>query len=189
VEAAGQAIEVAKVNAARHLTDTALGTAGVAPLSIREARTAAIEAADHLEACVAARDALNSERAEGHEGLSAILVTDAARAVIKAEVSGRVAAMASRVAELQRQLVAAGSALEWLSSRGALPPVARGEVDPIGRTVGLLRVPPTEWALGGTVRYSTSFAEPTGAVAWEAAFEALKRDATTLLPEVGVDGG
>jgi hypothetical protein len=97
VAAADQGIEVAKVNAARHLTDTALGTAGVAPLSIREARAAAIEAADHLEACVAARDALNSERAEGHEGLSAILVTDAARAVIKGGVGARVVKQPWRV--------------------------------------------------------------------------------------------
>jgi hypothetical protein len=38
VEAADEAIEIAKSNAARHLTDVARGTAGAPPQTIREAR-------------------------------------------------------------------------------------------------------------------------------------------------------
>ena len=63
VEAADEAIETAKSNAARHLTDVARGTAGVPPQTIREARAAAIEAADHLDSCLAAAEALRAEAA------------------------------------------------------------------------------------------------------------------------------
>jgi hypothetical protein len=118
VEAAAEAIETAKANAARHLTDTALGTAGAAPQSIRQARAAAIEAADDLEACLAAREALQAEMADGNDW-STLRVQDAAVAVLRAEMAGRGVALAARVAEMQRQLVAAGSALEWLSRAGA----------------------------------------------------------------------
>jgi hypothetical protein len=181
VDAAGEAVEAAPSNAARHLTDTALGTAGAAPQTIREARAAAIEAADHLDSCLAAREALGSEQAAGNNGLPALLVTDAAVAVVKAEVAGRAAAMAAEVAELQRRLVVRGSALEWLSNKGVLPPGARGAEDPIRDTVRRMEVSPQQWA-NGTIRYATSVFEPTGRLAWEAAFEQLLRDANAPLP-------
>jgi hypothetical protein len=188
VAAADEDIETAKVNAARHLTDTTLGNAGVAPLSIREARAAAIEAADHLEACLAAREASNAERAEGHEGLSAILVQDAAVAVLKSEAAGRGAALASRVAELQRELVAHGSGLEWLSRAGVFQ-VERGVDSDIRHTIVRMESTPRQWATTAARPGAEPFAQPLGAQRWQAAFEALKRDATTPLPEVDVDVG
>ena len=181
VEAADEAIEAAKSNAARHLTDVARGTAGVPPQTIREARAAAIEAAEHLGSCLSAREALRAERPRAIADLAALLVTDAAVAVVKAEVAGRAAAMAAQVAQLQRQLVAHGSALEWLSNKGVLPPGARGEEDPIRDTVRRLELAPQQWAIGA-IRYAASFAEPVGSRAWQAAFEALTRDANTPLP-------
>jgi hypothetical protein len=119
-ETAAEAIETAKSNAARHLTDTALGTAGEAPQSIRAARAGAIEAADHLEACLAAREALRAELSseESRPTLARLRVEDAAKAVIRVEMRQRALAVAERVAEMQRELVAAGSALQWLSRAG-----------------------------------------------------------------------
>ena len=109
-------------------------------------------------------------------------MTDAAVAVVKAEVAGRAAAMAAEVAQLQRQLVAHGSALEWLSNKGVLPPGARGEEDPIRDTVRRMEMAPSQWAIG-TIRYATSFAEPVGSRAWQAAFERLQTDANAELPD------
>ena len=93
VEAADEDVETAKADAARHLTDVARGTAGVPPQTIREARAAAIEAADHLDACLVAREALKAEKA-GDNGISALLVR-MPRAVIRAEVAASGVAMAA----------------------------------------------------------------------------------------------
>jgi hypothetical protein len=194
VEAATEAIETAKSNAARHLTDVALGTAGEAPLSIRQARAAAIEAADHLEACLAAREALNAERVEG-KGWSAensrLDVEAAAVAVIRAEMAARGVALVAQVARLQRELVARGSALQWLSKAGVFPRSGRSDDNGYGEpaadenirhTVWRMESTPSQWAIADTL-HAAPFAIPTGGQRWAAAFEALKCDASTVLPE------
>jgi hypothetical protein len=185
LETTAEAIETAKANAARHLTDTALGTAGAAPQSIRQARAAAIEAADDLEACLAARDALKAEMADD-KGWSALQVQDAAVAVLRAEMAGRGVALAARVADMQRQLVAAGSGLEWLSRAGAFrePGGRHGEAadENIRHIVHRMELAPNQWTMS-TKPHAAPFAQPTGAQRWQAAFEALKRDATAALPE------
>jgi hypothetical protein len=186
VAAADQGIEVSKSNAARHLTDTALGVAGEPPQSIRQARATAIEAADNLEVCIAAREGLNAEQVDVH-GLATLRVQDAAVAVLRAEMAGRGVALAARVAEMQRQLVAAGSALEWLAKEGVFrePGGRRGEADEnIRRTVWrMMDSTPRQWATILEGPGAVPFAQPTGAQRWQAAFEALKRDANTPLPE------
>jgi hypothetical protein len=180
VEATAEAIEVAKSNVARHLTDTALGTAGAAPQTFRQARAAAIEAADHLEACLAAREALQSEQVDVH-GLAALSVQNAAVAVLRAEVGKRGVALATRVDALQRELVALGSELEWLFRKGAVPQVEKD--DPIRDAVRRLDSTPRQWTIGDIYRHHAAFAQPVGAQRWQAAFEALKRDANAALPE------
>jgi hypothetical protein len=62
--------------------------------------------------------------------------------------------------------------------------VFRGSDAAIRDTVARLDVAPNQWSIG-TIRYPTSFAVPIGANAWQAAFEALQRDAATPLPEDG----
>jgi hypothetical protein len=185
VEATAEAIEVAKSNVARHLTDTALGTAGAAPQSIRQARAAAIEAADHLEACIAAREALKADMAAVNDW-SALKVQDAAVAVLRAEMAGRGVALAAKVAEMQRELVALGSALEWLSRAGAFrePGGRPGEADEnIRRTVWrMMDSTPRQWATILEGPGAVPFAQPIGAQQLQAAFEVLKRDARTPLP-------
>jgi hypothetical protein len=181
-EAAETALAEAQGNAARHAVDKALGTAGAAPMTIREARAAAIEAQDHLDECRATRAALKTDLDGRDTGLSALRVTDAAKAVIRSEMAERAIALAARVAEMQRELVARGSALEWLANAGVCPKVERGADDVIRHVVQRMESAPNQWSIG-TIRYATSFAQPTGALAWEAAFEALKRDAAAALPE------
>ena len=182
VEVADEAIETAKVNAARHLTDTALGTAGAPPQTIREARAAAIEAADHLDSCLAAREALRAETA-GDNDLSGLLLRDAVRAVIRAEAAGRAVALAAKVLELQRKLVEVGSGLQWLANADVLPRPDSGQVDSFATTLQRLEAT-NSWAMG-PIKYASSFAVPSGGNAWAQAFEALKRDANAALPDFG----
>jgi hypothetical protein len=181
LDAAGEAVEAAPSNAAKHLTDVARGTAGEPPLTIRQARAVAIEAADHLEACLAARDALNAERVDGSTGLSALLVTDAARAVVRAEMADRGAALAADISQLQRELVARGSALEWLANAGVFPQKnGRPADDAIRHTV--FRMEQTsQWTMSEQPG-AAPFARPGGRLAWQAAFELLLADASTPLP-------
>jgi hypothetical protein len=185
VAAAAEAIETAKSNAVRHLTDIARGTAGEAPVTIRQACASRDEAAAHLEACLAARDALRVEMAADNDW-SALRVQDAAVAVLIAEMAGRGAALAARVAEMQRKLVAAGSALEWLSRAGAFrePGGRHGEAadENIRHTVQRMESTPSQWATAAERPGAGPFAQPIGAQRWQVAFEALKRDATTPLP-------
>jgi hypothetical protein len=182
-EAAEAALAEAQGNTIRHVVDKALGTAGAAPVTIREARAAVIEAQDHLEESRGIRAALKAELDAGDNGLTALRVTDAARAVVRVEMQQRAVALAGRVAKMQREIVAAGSGLEWLSRAGVFPERNGAPADEnIRHTVSRMELAPNQWVLG-TIRYAAAFAEPTGALAWEAAFEALKRDAATALPE------
>jgi hypothetical protein len=127
---------------------------------------------------------LKSEQTAGDNGLSALLVTDAAVAVVKAEVAGRAAAMAARVSAMQRELIAVGSGLEWLAANGAFPTRNGRPVDDgIRNTVWRMESAPAQWATT-TSPGEPPFAPPTGRLAWAQAFEALKRDANAPLPDL-----
>jgi hypothetical protein len=178
VEAAEAALGEAQGNTAKHAVDKALGNAGAAPLTVREARAAVIEAQDHLEECRATRAALKAELYASANRWSALSVEDAAKAVLRAEMQQRAIALAAEVAQLQKDLVSKGSTLQWLSNKGVLP---NADEATIRNTVARLERPAAEWAIG-TVRYATSVWEPTGRLKWEAAFERLKTDANAALP-------
>jgi predicted RNase H-like nuclease (RuvC/YqgF family) len=60
VEKAKAAVESAKVNAAKHMTESLLGKAGEAPVSIQEARRALQNAEDELEALQAVKATLQA---------------------------------------------------------------------------------------------------------------------------------
>jgi len=62
VEAAAAAIAEAKTAAVQYLTDVARGTAGEAPLTVKQARANHLAAKDDLEAAIAARDGLEQQR-------------------------------------------------------------------------------------------------------------------------------
>lgn len=195
VEVATAGIETARADAVRHLTDAAMGTAGEAPVSPAEARTRLAQAQDHLTASIAARDALQAEVAEQQRrGLDfpAMRVAEGARAVIRVEMRERAVALAVQVQQLQRQLVADGSALRWLSDAGVFPTVTKfgdpwhGQLADRDVHDAILRMRESPWGWQVPVgRGDVPFARPTGADAWQAAFEALQRDAQAQLPGAG----
>lgn len=89
-ERAAARIEEAKANAAKFQTDTLLGKAGAAPVSIREARAAAQDADDALATAREARAAL-AEHRESLTGFEAVslkkdTIERAAMAVVRAEL-------------------------------------------------------------------------------------------------------
>ena len=73
--------------------------------------------------------------------------------------------------------------LQWLANADVFPKEnGKPADDMIRNTVWRMESTPGQWALT-TSRKRTPFAQPIGAQRWQAAFEALKRDATTPLPE------
>jgi hypothetical protein len=180
-EAAETALMEAQGNATRHRVATEMGTTVAPPLSVRQVRAASIAAADDLVEARATRDALKAEL-DGHDnGLLTLLVQDAAKAVIQVEMRERAVALAAQVARLQRELVARGSALQWLAKEGVFPQVnGKPTDDAIRATVWRMEQTPAQWAQRSSAEQP--FAQPTGALAWEAAFEALKHDPNAQLP-------
>ena len=182
-ERAEEALAEAQGNVARNLVDKVLGAAGPA-VSVREARSAVIAAQEHLDECRTTRAALQAEPADDL-GLSASWVTDAAKAVIRAEVAARGVAMAARVSAMQRELVAVGSGLEWLASNGAFPTKNGRPVDDVIRNVvWRMESSPAQWATATSSR-EPPFAVQSGRLAWAQAFEQLKRDPNAALPDLG----
>lgn len=78
---------------------------------------------------------MKDELDKGDNPVAALLVTEAARAVIRSEMQQRAVALAAEVARLQRELVQKGSGLQWLHSAGVLPRAERGKDDPIAHTI------------------------------------------------------
>ncbi len=103
---------------------------------------------------------------------------EAVKAVLKA--APEVAALASRVARLQRELADCGAALLWLDNHHSVDVAAvevgknRTDLPPAAYASMLMTTPPTEWG--------RLFATVAGAAPWQAAVELLQRDATTPLP-------
>jgi hypothetical protein len=181
-EAAEEGIQEAQAGATRHLIDKARGVSGPVPLTVREARAAAIAAQDDLDEARQNREALRAELDRGDNGLAALLVSDAAKKVVQAEMAGRGAALAAHVERLQREIVEVGSSLRWLVNAGAFPMEHGRPSDPgIRHAVDRLNSAPTAWEITGICGIE-SFAHPIGAQKMQAAFEALLRDANAVLP-------
>jgi hypothetical protein len=121
VEAAGAAVEQAKVDAAQHLTASAMGTAGAAPVSVKAARTAAQDAQDDLDAALAARAALEKQRgpAENAVSLAEYTLNIAVRNVIRGDST--VVALVARFTALHRQFASLCAPLQYLDSANMLP--------------------------------------------------------------------
>ena len=124
IAAAEANIETAKIAAAKHITDAALGRAGPAPISMRDARAAVQDAKDEHEARVAACDGLKAqiEKVEQSRSLLNLAVDDALRAVIANDPV--VHGLLQRWAALQRESADVRAALHSLS--GLLPKEASG---------------------------------------------------------------
>ena len=174
VEAAEAALAEAGPAAVKHLVDKAVGNAGPPPMSTAAARAKVILAQDHLDECRDTRAALKAELDRGDNGVAGLLVLDAARAVIRVEMQQRAVALAARVLEMQRQLVATGSALEWLANSADVFPKKNGKPadDAIRHTVWRMQQTPDQWTQQSSA--DPPFAVPTGRLAWAQAFEAFK---------------
>lgn len=156
IAVAEQNIETAKEAQAKHLTDAAMGRAGPAPISMRDARAAVQDAKDEYEARVAARDGLKAQIAE----------LDASRPLLNLEMDNALhAVIASDPAVLT--LLQRWTALQRESAdvRGAL-----------GSLTGLL---PKEAAGWDAIR---NYPDLKLAERWASAVAALRNDADALLP-------
>ena len=191
VEAAQAALEQSKSDAAKHLTSTALGTAGDPPRSIRDARAALLDAEDTLEAARAAQSALMVQTAEIERRRLGIEVRmrDAVRAVVGTEGGQAARRAAQELARLQREMVMRAAELDALIASGAVPLIEEHgamfgkPIDPETRAaLYRLQSPPRSWhalQIGGLHQPVTS-----DATAWQAAIATLGRDATAPLPGV-----
>jgi hypothetical protein len=180
-DAAEADIGVAKDDAAAHLTAVALGTAGPAPRTIREARAALTDAQDAMAAAEAALAALKARHRAAADalGVREHRRERAARAVVLA--APETAVLLATVERLQRELVEKGAALVFLRDRNVLDvgmpglPNYRGNT---GADVALLRLesPISTW------RGPHLGLDPAGARPWEVALSALLLDAAASLP-------
>ena len=178
--AAEAAIKAAKEAAAGAVVDRALGRTGETVPPLDTARRLLTDAADALEVAQAgeARRVARLEEEETSLKYANDKVRKAAYRVL-AESPG-VKRLASEVARLQREMLDATLALEWLTQRSAvhvndsLDPVAR---DAVVQASLRMRSPPNTW--NGLLHRSNI----QGAAPWEAGFTALCQDADAVLPE------
>lgn len=186
LDAAPELLEQARTNAANYLAGIPLGETRTPPQTIREARDAAVDARDDLDAAKVAEDALR-ERVEqlDHEACELKrAVEKAALAVISAEMAGPTLAMAADLMRLQQEMLATGQALEWLTRTATTLPVVEthggnfGRVadDAIRRAISRLHVPPSGWD-NQPPRTMGDATEP-----WRAALAALQADPAAPLP-------
>jgi hypothetical protein len=119
IEQAEAAIEEAKTNTAKFLTDTALGVPGDAPMTVRAARDALEDAKNELEALLTVEAALKKQQAELTGQLAWVHVDEAYRQVVCSHPG--VLAVFARYKSLQRELAGHRLLVEALSRAGAVP--------------------------------------------------------------------
>lgn len=164
------------------MTDKALGTAGHAPRTIRQARAALIDAEDEATAATAAVRALEARQADAKAaaGFASDRVTQAAVRLLRG--APEVAAAVAEAERLVRDLLRAGSALLWLERQGVLSRRPEAPEFNLLRRVG--------GALGGLYTTASVMVGPDlrsdpdldGAAPWQACVAALMEDATAPLP-------
>ena len=160
VEDAEKAIEDAKTNAADFLTKKLLGTAGAAPLTIKQARAALQDAEDELVAAQAAREALRQKLSamEKRPSFAESKIKECALAVIAAEAP--IADFVARYERANCEFTDAARILQWFEVKNLAerkPEYRPGDPEP-----KQLDVP--------------------GASPWQTAFEALQLDPDVRLP-------
>jgi hypothetical protein len=178
--AAASAVERAKSDAADFGIATAQGDTCVAPLSIKAARTALVDAEDEEASARAALDALDSRAKQSPLRDTTWLAEENVRkaaAAVLATAPG-IAPLLAEVERLQRELADKGAALLFLASNHALDLADidlgfSGEPSPARVVVNRLQWPMATWE-----GLTATSAEP-----WKAALAALKNDATADLPQ------
>jgi hypothetical protein len=120
-DTATAAIEEAKGDVARHLTDVAMGTAGPAPKSVQHYRAKAQEAEDARDAAQSAQEALAEQHKEAENAviIARVGLDSRIKAVLAAEAP--VEQLIVGFHKLRREFVAHQQLVEWLDSKHAIP--------------------------------------------------------------------
>lgn len=135
LEAATEAVERAKADAAQGVVNTALGHASSPTLTIKAARAAQVDAQDALDAATAAKAAVQ-DRLKALRGQRTFKpdfgVRDTAIAVLQAEATDLIAKLKTQCELAQQTMVKAGLALSWLDGvgvveRGVVPGIHGGQ--------------------------------------------------------------
>jgi hypothetical protein len=115
-DAADEAVETARANAAAHAAAVLTGTASHPPASIESARQALQQADDALTTAHAARTAIDAQLAHAQQDVTDFerRIRSAALTVIATEAG---AALATKADRLRRELVADKLTLRWLVHR------------------------------------------------------------------------
>jgi hypothetical protein len=185
LEAADKAVESAQSDGVQFLVDSAAGVATDPPRSIKAAKVAAADAADELQIRIAARDQLirQLEDIERYP-VDRSALRKAAMAVLQAEAGDAAMRVVERVEIAQRELVTAGSALQWLVNAGMFPMETgegRGNYLEDGRirqASNRLLSPSTSW------NELARLTELRGNVIWAECLSQLMEDATASVPVV-----
>jgi hypothetical protein len=181
---AQEALATAKADAAGQVADALVGNVVTLPVSLKQARAAVMEAEDHLEFAIAARDALNARRydRDGAVQKAGWRLDEAVDAVIRAEARDRAKSLAADLVRLHRETAAKADELMYLIKFGAIPLVENGPLkgqaaDDAVREA-LNRMDPNIRDDGWGVLLS----RPSPSDAWIDARAALKTNASAELP-------
>jgi hypothetical protein len=184
LKAAQEALVAAKADAAGQAADALVGNVVTLPVSLKQARAAVMEAEDHLEFVITARDALNERRydKDGTVQKTNWKLDEAVDAVIRAEARDRAKSLAADLVRLHKETAAKADELMWLIKFGALPVVESGALS--GQAAddavreALNRMDPHYRHNGWGVLLS----RPSPSDAWIDARAALKTNASAELP-------
>ena len=184
VEKAKAVLDQARSAVANHIVSTASGGAAAAPVGMREARSALLEAEDHLAATRLAVSSLDGkvDLARGDVEAAAQRVEQAVRVVLSTSPTTK--AVTATVMKLTDELLRHGSLLLWLVEQRILLPRDRygcviGEDKATTEAARRMWSPPNHWPTTSPVQLQHISPD---APLWQAARIALLTDANAPLP-------
>jgi|SRR5665213_1207040 len=176
VEQTAAAIEVAGENVATHLTAVAMGTAGVAPLSVKQTRLTAQDAEDALETTKSANAALVEQHkaAERELQYASDDLDKCVRAVVRSETGAALSELLKQAETAQANLVNRRVVLRHLLHADQ---VAEPEKQAVKSFLGNTALPGTY----GNVEY-TDWERHSACEPWLRCALTLRKDADSPLP-------
>jgi hypothetical protein len=194
LEGLGEAVRsaTAEYRAACRVVDDAVAQEAERAHMYGRAPDATVVTEDAKRSVEVTREALRAakaelEDAEHQHDFSLDRIDIAARAVLRAELSGDVAAWGAELERQQREQFKLGEKLRWMISRGVIPLPTRSfaERTAVDNAIGRFEnCAPSGWGAGSN--YGPLFPVPTEVLALEAWLEALKRDANAPMPDLTI---